>query len=344
MKNFLSIFALSLLLMAWGCEGGGDDVVSPDDEKTEQPDSGKDDGTDDGKEDEDSDNPLAQLECAPNEILYTTKYDLPIELGSTQGFGSNLVYNTYENGVGRLTFDNDVVYIPHKAFKDCNSMKHIKYPNSVISIGDYASYACSSLTSITIPNSVTSMGECAFYGCSSLTSITIPDSVTSIGESAFEGCSSLTSISIPDSVTKIGNNAFYNCTGELIINSKIIETDYTSSNYPRYNGWLDGSKFTKLTIGNSVTLIGDYAFYGCSSLKSITIPDSVTSIGNYAFYGCPSLKSVYCEATTPPGGSEDMFYYNADGRKIYVPTGSVDAYKAADYWKEYANYIVGYDF
>jgi 3-dehydroquinate dehydratase len=39
-----------------------------------------------------------------------------------------------------------------------------------------------------------------------------------------------------------------------------------------------------------------------------------------------------------------MFYNNASGRKIYVPTASVEAYKAASYWSSYASYIVGYDF
>ena len=39
-----------------------------------------------------------------------------------------------------------------------------------------------------------------------------------------------------------------------------------------------------------------------------------------------------------------MFYDNASGRKIYVPTESVNAYKKASYWREYADYIVGYDF
>ena len=155
----------------------------------------------------------------------------------------------------------------------------------------------------------------AFEGCSSLTSVTIPDSVTTIRGDAFRGCSSLTSVTIPDSVTAIGNAAFYGC-----------------------------SSLTSVTIPDSVTAIGYYAFLNCSSLTSVTIPDSVTTIGWDAFSYCYSLTSVYCKATTPPTGDSSMFSSNASGRKIYVPTESVEAYKSALYWSEYADAIVGYDF
>ena len=44
--------------------------------------------------------------------------------------------------------------------------------------------------------------------------------------------------------------------------------------------------------GKTVTSIGEYAFFTCTSLTSIAIPDSVTSIGNEAFYICRSLTSI----------------------------------------------------
>ena len=162
---------------------------------------------------------------------------------------------------------------------------------------------------------VTTIGEGAFEYCSRLTSVTIQDSVTSIGECAFSDCSRLTSVTIPDSVTSIGDSAFRGC-----------------------------SSLTSVTIPDSVTTIGEGAFEYCSRLTSVTIPDSVTSIGDSAFRGCSRLTSVYCKATTPPSGGSTMFTSNASGRKIYVPTESVEAYKSASYWKDYANAIVGYNF
>ena len=54
---------------------------------------------------------------------------------------------------------------------------------------------------------------------------------------------------------------------------------------------------TSVTIGNGVTSIGYSAFEGCTGLTSVTIPDSVTSIGNGAFYGCTGLTSIAFNGT-----------------------------------------------
>ena len=215
-----------------------------------------------------------------------------------------------------VTIPDSVTTIEHHAFQGCSSLTSVTIPDSVTTIGSSTFSNCSSLTSVTIPDSVTKIGNEAFYGCRSLTSITIPDSVTTIGDSAFYGCSSLTSVTIPDSVTTIGYRTFYIC-----------------------------SSLTSVTIPDSVTTIGGYAFYSCSSLTSVTIPDSVTTIGDGAFYHCSSLTSVYCKATTPPAlGGPYVFDYNGSGRKIYVPTESVEAYKSASGWSEYADDIEGYNF
>lgn len=140
--------------------------------------------------------------------------------------------------------------------------------------------------------------------------------VTTLGKHAFRNCDSLISVTIPESITTIGDQAFYDCSG-----------------------------LASVAIGDSVTSIGVGAFYLCDSLISFTIPDSVTLIGDWAFYSCTSLTSVYCKATTPPSlGGTHVFDYNAPSRQIYVPTNSVDAYKSATNWSEYASYIVGYNF
>ncbi len=152
---------------------------------------------------------------------------------------------------------------------------------SVTSIGDKAFYGFLGLTSVTIPSSVTSIGNYAFYGCSGLTTVTIPSSVTSIGIYAFYGCSGLTTVTIPNSVTSIGSSAFY---GTPWYNNQPDGVVYVGKVAYKYKGTMPEN--TQITIKDGTLSIGDGAFLYCSRLTSVTIPNSVTSIGSYAFGGC----------------------------------------------------------
>ena len=120
----------------------------------------------------------------------------------------------------------------------------------------------------------------------------------------------MTSISIPNSVTSIGWCAFADC-----------------------------SKLTSINIPKGVTSIGLGAFGGCYGLTTCTIGNSVTSIGTSAFGDCSGLTSCTIEATMPPTLGNGTFNYNASGRKIYVPSASVDTYKVVANWSTYASDI-----
>ena len=270
---------------------------------------------------------------------------------SVTSIGNSTFYRC--DGLTNITIPNSVTSIGELAFCNCNDLTSINIPNSVTSIGDRAFDGCTGLTSVTIPNSVTSIGEQAFYGCTGLTSVTIPNSVTSIGGYAFHKCSGLTSITIPNSVTTIESNTFDGCTGLTSVTIPNSVTSIggwafqnckglTSINIPNSvtsigtNAFYGCTGLTSVTIPNTVTSIENYAFSRCYGLTSVTIPNSVTSIGEQAFYGCTGLTSMTVEVTNPPYFSYDNIVSNYN-IPLYVPAGSVDAYKAATEWKKFTN-------
>ena len=79
------------------------------------------------------------------------------------------------------------------------------------------------------------------------------------------------------------------------------------------------SSLTSITLPNSVTSIGESAFYYCESLTSITIPNSVTSIGDYAFYNCSSLTSIAI-----PNSVTSIGNYAFEGTHIYLDDSNWD--------------------
>ena len=200
------------------------------------------------------------------------------------------------SSITSITIPNSVTSIGKQAFYLCEGLTSVSIPNSVTSISQKAFEACSGLTSVNIPNSLKWIEKGTFAGCKNLTSITIPNSVTYIGKEAFKSCSGLASLTIPNSVTSIDSQAFEGCSGLTSIVVEEGNSEYDSRDNcnaiieTSTNQLILGCQNTK--IPNSVTSIGERAFYGCSGLTSIAIPNSVTTIEWYAFYRCSKLTSV----------------------------------------------------
>lgn len=173
-------------------------------------------------------------------------------------------------------------------FWDCTSLKTISLPNGLEKIEQIAFKNCTSLTNIEIPATVNSIGNEAF-SYSGLTSITIPSSVRNVEQQVFLNCKNLRSASINASGT-IWNAAFNGCTS---LETVKMGSGVKSIKWAAFEGC---SNLRNLTIGKNVTLICEFAFKDCISLKEVKIPDSVEEMGESfsygVFSGCKALEKV----------------------------------------------------
>ena len=248
--------------------------------------------------------------------------------------GTNTVSVTYrdtdyDNYSGSVSIPSSVSYdgktysvtaIGTQAFKGTNAGGHltsVTIPSSVKTIDNYAFDLQKNLGNVSIPSSVTTIGTYAFCWCSNMTRVSIPNSVTSVGMYAFMQCKNLANLTIGTGITKIEKECFYGC-----------------------------DKLATVTIPDNVTTIGEMAFNLCTTLNTVNIGTGVTSIGSKAFSGCSALSKVNCMAITPPSLNSTAFdnsHYSSV--TLTVPSSSLNAYKAANYWKNFTT-IKGqaYDF
>ena len=267
--------------------------------------------------------------------------------------GATLISNTYNEHIGKwvLEYSNSFNTIEVEAFMGCTTLTNIIFPEGVTT---FCEDSIPSVKEITIPSSVNNI----FYGAiKSVGKINICDLTTwckidkgnnNFGSSnrIFLNGSELTILDIPTEIATIKYKAFYYCTSIKKINTHNNVT--TIGNYAFSNN----SNLEDLTIGTNVQSIGCYAFSN-ANITSLTIPASVNEIYNSAFRGCSKLETIYCLNPTPPtahdiSDSDDFewraFDFISASATIYVPRESVDAYKSATGWSDYADCIVGYDF
>ena len=238
--------------------------------------------------------------------------------GSTQYFTGLTSIDENTQGLSYTNAKTVVIYNPvtnigENTFATYERLENVIISDSVTSIGEYAFYEIGALKNVRLPNGLKTINKSTFEYSGNLTSVNIPDSVETIGDHAFHGCNKITSLKIPDRVTKISESTFSYC-----------------------------SSLTGITIPNNVTEIDAYAFSDCSGFTSITIPEHVSSIGDYAFDNCNNIKTITVQPTTPPtlGGKHSIPYRIPNSlTTIYVPAESVDTYKSADGWKNYASKI-----
>ena len=233
--------------------------------------------------------------------------------------GYNYYHRMYMNGkeITDLVIPSGVTSIGMNTFSNCTSITSVTIPNSVESIGWQAFENCSSLTSVTIPNSVSSIGYYAFSGCSSLkTVISEIENPSEINSNYIFPNEVLSSAKL---IVPAGKKSAYQSTEGWKLFQNIIEVggvgyEFVADGILYRIGMnntvsvISGKNSCDVIIPEKVTFngasytvteIGEYAFYDCSSLTSITIPNSVTSIRMYAFAYCSSLTSITIPNNVP---------------------------------------------
>lgn len=210
------------------------------------------------------------------------------------GYGAFAKTGIWKNSV------TDIIYVDNKWAVGCKNdrpsltdyLLEVNLPSSVVGIGDYAFYGRSYAYEDTVSNLT------YYFG---LQKVTLPVGLKSIGAYAFYGCFTLEGIMFPVGLKSIGAYAFYGC-------SRTIGYDYNTEEYiylglPELTipnsvtnigayAFARNSRFKQITIPSSITSISDGVFFRNTSASSITIPSSVTSIGNRAFYACYSATSI----------------------------------------------------
>ena len=193
------------------------------------------------------------------------------------GISSN-AFSWNGSNITNITIPDSVIYIGYRAFSNTQYYNdESNWENDVLYINNFLIDTKTSISGeYVIKDGTRILVDRAFANRTSLTSVTIPDSVISIGSYAFYSCDSLKSITVDEN-----NHNYESIDGNLYTKGGKTLVRYAI-----------GKADTSFVIPDSVTSIGDDAFYKCTSLTNITIPDSVTSIGSRAFYNCYRLSSV----------------------------------------------------
>ncbi len=291
---------------------------------------------------------LPQKLCAPDNAPenacgpdLTWRYDEDTAVLTIEGSGEMYDYPSEEapwynhnSVIKAINLPEGLTHIGDYAFSGCWPLDEVTFPESVTSIGRFAFDNCYALRSVAIPAGVTRVQEGAFGFCSALQSVTIPEGVTVIEDRAFYACTSLASVELPESLAELGAEAFASCDRLESFSVPSANGCFTADD----NGVLYSKDRTKLlacssrysgrfVIPEGVTVIGEGAFSGCSSLTALTIPEGVTSIESYAMFYCNGLSSISLPASVSFIG-EGAFAYCNEVRSYAV--SAENAYFMAD--------------
>lgn len=237
-------------------------------------------------------------------------------------------------GIKKIELPSNITEISDALFKG-SLLEEITLPQSVASIGEEAFYD-SNLQRIVFHDGIKYVGKRAFYN-NKLEEIIFPDTQIEFGEDVFYECDNLKQVTIPDWMTVIPGGMFSFCheLENVIFPDGLREISATAF-------W--GSPLKEIVVQEGLETIGNLSF-SLGNFESITLPASVKSIGRGAFNSAKPVKYIRSMAVEPP--KSDRWNYPeifASDIPVYVPVGSGDKYRAAEYWSYFKNFIEVDDF
>lgn len=233
------------------------------------------------------------------------------------------------SALGEIDIPDLVVGIETYAFYDCADLKEVNFGSKVTYIEDSAFRDCDLIT-ITLNDNLKSIGRAVFQDNKNLESIEIPNSVTKIEYWAFKNCVNLRNVTIPDSVESIGsyvfdsdssgrpNTAWYDSQEDGVV--------YAGKVLYKYKGQIPEE--TVITVEEGTKGIAENAFEYQYGLKEISLPDTVTNIGEYAFYRCDLMTEIYIPESVTEIGEyalgylDNVYDIKVPGFTIYGYAGS----------------------
>ena len=252
--------------------------------------------------------------------------------------------------VKKLTVGGEAVTIPAESFYGCTSIEALTLGEKVRNIGKSAFYNCQSVQAISIPKGVTTIEESSFQGCAAAKTLKLPATLKLIKGYAFSDLDALSELVIPAAVDSIGTGAFCNMKTLKTLKIEDSKTTLKFANGQNYGAhgmfsYEHQPALEEAYIGRNWTVSGNGLFRGHTALVNLTFGTKVDKIPAESFYDCNGLEEIHARPITPPVCTGGNVFKNVNKvtTYLYVPTASVDLYKAAPVWMDFYDNIRGED-